>query len=365
VKVGIISYFFPPNNSAGAQRWSKLALYLKELGAEVFVISAFGDKFGGEDEGRFLEISEKIKVYPLPHFQPYRFPVSGKGEILKFFLIPDGRLFFFLKYYGKIREILQGEKPDVVVITAPPFSAFLTIPILSRLKIPFVADLRDVWISDPRRKNKLADFLLERWALRKAKAVFCINDPCVEEVRKFNEKVFLIPHFYDPREYRLEAIKHQDVWVSHVGSIFHERNITHLISACKKLNFTLRLVGPGSERWGGFGPVSRRDALREMVSSDVLIAIYGNDESQNFVSSVKLFEYLGAGKPIVVISPRGYLREIAQDLNLGICENSEVEIMERLKEAMNGKYYPREPERYSIDVVGRRVFQILQMIRKN
>jgi glycosyltransferase involved in cell wall biosynthesis len=187
----------------------------------------------------------------------------------------------------------------------------------------------------------------------------------VEEVRKFNEKVFLIPHFYDPREYKLEAIKHQDVWVSHVGSIFHERNITPLISACKKLNFTLRLVGPGSERLGGFGPVSRRDALREMVSSDVLIAIYGNDESQSFVSSVKLFEYLGAGKPIVVISPRGYLREIAQDLNLGICENSEVEIVERLKEAIKGKYYPREPERYSIDVIGRRVFQILQTIRKN
>jgi len=108
-----------------------------------------------------LEISEKIKVYPLPHFQPYRFPVSGKGEILKFFLIPDSRTLFFLKYRGKIREILQGEKPDVVVITAPPFSAFLTIPILSRLKIPFVADLRDVWISDPRRKTSWRIFCLK------------------------------------------------------------------------------------------------------------------------------------------------------------------------------------------------------------
>ncbi len=365
MKIGVISYFFPPNNSSGAQRWSKLSLYLREMGMEVFVISAFGEKFGGEDKYRFYEISKKIRVYSLPYFQPYRLPVSGKREILKFFLVPDGRVFFFLKYYGKIREILREERPDVVVISAPPFSAFLLVPILSRLNVPFVADLRDVWLSDPRRKNKLADFLLESWAIKKAYAVFCINDPCVEEVKRFNKNVFLIPHFYDPSEYKLDTVHHQNVRVAHIGSVFQERDIRPLISVCRNLNFELRLVGPGSERFGGLGPMCRREAIREMVSADVLVAIYGEDISQNFVSSVKLFEYFGAEKPIVVISPKGYLRKVAEEMNLGICENSEKEIAERLMEALKGKFFPKEPERYSIDVIGRKVIEILQTVRKN
>lgn len=365
MKVGIISYFFPPNNSSGAQRWSKLAIYLKELGVDVFVISATGERFGGEDKDRFSEVSGKVRVHPLPYPQPYRFPVSGKGEILKFFLVPDGKVFFFLRYHKRIEKILKWEKPDIVVITAPPFSSFLIVPILSKLNIPFVADLRDVWLSDPRRKNKIADFLIERWAIRKAKAVFCINNPCVEEIRRFNENVFLIPHFYDPREYEVKVLEHQGVWVSHIGSVFHERDIKPLIYACKSLNFELRLVGPGSERFGGLGPVSRKDAIREMVSADILVALYGKDKSQGFVSSVKLFEYLGARKPIVVISPKGYLREVAKELNLGICENSEDEIAEKLIEASKGKFLPKDPERYSINVIGGKIFEILQTILKN
>ncbi len=364
MKVGIISYFFPPNNSSGAQRWSKLAEYLKNKGVDIFVISSIGDKFGGEDYERFEFLKRVIRIYPLRYSQPYRFPVHGKLNLLKFFIVPDSRVLFFVKYYRKISAILEREMPDVVIVSVPPFSSVLTVRTLLKLKIPYIVDLRDVWFYDPRRPNKLADFIVERWALKNAKGVFCINDYSLKEAKMFNKNAFLIPHFYNPKEYGVEPFKHSDIWVSHIGSLFNERDINPLINVVKDLGLTLRLVGPGSERFGGMGPVERRRAIREMVSADVLVAIFGKSKDQKYVSSVKLFEYLGAKKPIIVISPKGYIRKVAEELGLGICDNSENDIKRCIEEALKGKYKPKNSDKYSLERVGEKILGLLQMICK-
>lgn len=364
MKVGIISYFFPPNNSSGAQRWSKLAEYLKNNGVDVFVISSAGDKFGGEDYERFEFLKKVIRIYSLPYSQPYRFPIHGKLNLLKLFIIPDSRVLFFIKYYRKISAILEGEMPDVVIISVPPFSSVLTVRALLKLKIPYVVDLRDVWLYDPRRPNKLADFIIERWVLKNAKGVFCINDYSLKEAKRFNKNAFLIPHFYNPKDYEIEPFNHSDIWISHIGSLFNERDINPLIKAVKNMGLTLRLVGPGSERFGGLGPVKRYRAIKEMVSADVLVAVFGDGKSQRYVSSVKLFEYIGAKKPIIVISPKGYIKRVAEGLGLGICENSEDDIKRCVKEALKGKYKPKNFGEYSIERIGNKVLNLLQMICK-
>ncbi len=361
MKVGIVSYYFPPNNSSGAQRWSKMALYLKRRGFDVFVISSYGDRFGGEDHERYRYLREVVRVYPLRGSGKYGAPVANTYlRPMKFFVVPDSKIYFFAKYRKRIEEIIAGEMPEIVIITVPPFSSLLFLPtFFKKFGISYVVDMRDVWMYDPRRPNKIVDFVFEKRSLKGARGVLCINDYALDEAMKFNRNSKVVPHFYDPQEYRIEPIKHTDVWVSHIGSLFNERDVKFVKNVVDKLGVNLRLVGPGSERWGGLGPVSRRDAIREMVSADVLLAIFGRGRDQRFVSSVKLFEYMGSGKPVVVVSGDGYIRRVSEDLGLGVCGFSEEELYKRLKEALEGKYTPREPERFSIQSVGRDVENFL------
>lgn len=360
MKLGIISYFFPPNNSSGAQRWSKMSLYLAKKGFDVFVISSIGDKFGGEDFERYEYLKKYMRIYPLRTYGSYRSPrFDIVSRIIKLFLIPDSRTPFFLRYRNRIKEILISEKPDVLIITVPPFSASLLFPMFINLGIPYIVDLRDAWLSDPRRLNKLADFLIEREFLKNAKGVICINEHVLNEAKRFNENAILIPHFFDPEEYDLEPIKHKKVWVSHIGSVFSERDIGILKNVANRLGCVLRLVGPGSERFGGLGPVKRKYALREMISADVLVVILGKGKDQRLVSSVKLFEYLGAGKPIIVVSKDGYIRKVAEELGLGVCDFSEEDILGKIRMALKGEFKPKDYERFSIDRVGEELISYL------
>ena len=321
MKVCLLSYFFPPNNSSGAQRWSKLVRCLHRSGYEVCVIANVGDTFGGEDTERGLEMEKYARVYRIFHRVPHRPPLMAESplkEALKFFAVPDSRLPFFVRNIARIEGIVKKEEPDLLIATAPPFSALLAARFLSiRTGIPFVADLRDPWLNDPQRPNRWAKYLMERWALSGARAVLVVNDREIyREARRFNGRVFLLEHAYDPEDYALEPIPHPgEIWVSHVGSLFStpQRKLLKGVERALPEGFRLRLFGPGTGR-----VLSRREAFREMVSADVLLVVILSKRKENRASSVKFYDYLGAGKPVVVVSENPFLIDRARELGLEV-----------------------------------------------
>lgn len=319
MRICVLSYFFPPNNSSGAQRWSKLVKCLHRSGHEVCVISAVGDEFGGEDVDRGLEMGRYARVYRFFYRVPHRPPAMAESpikELLKFFVIPDSRLPFFLKHLGRMERVVRMERPDVLVATAPPFSALVAGRYLSiRFNLPFVVDLRDPWLNDPQRPNRWAKYALERWVLSGADAVIVVNDREIyDEAVRFNRNVYLLEHPYDPEDYPQEGEPHPgEVRVSYVGSLFSsiQRDLIRGISERLPQGFVLRVFGPGTGRVLG-----RKEAFREMVSADVLLVLDLAKRKRKLGSSIKFYDYVGADRPVVVVSENPFLLKRAEDLGL-------------------------------------------------
>ncbi len=354
MKVCLISYFFPPNNSSGAQRWSKLVKCLRRSGYDVCVIANVGDSFGGEDPERGIEMRRYARVYRIFHRVPHRPPLMAESplkEALKFFVVPDSRLPFFVRNFRRMERIVAEERPDVLVATAPPFSALLAARLLSvRTGIPFVADLRDPWLNDPQRPNRWAKYLLERWSLSGASAVMVVNDREIyREALRFNRRVFLLEHAYDPDDYALEPLPHPgEVWVSHIGSLFStpQRRLLEEVGRALPEGFRLRLFGPGTGR-----VLNRREAFREMVSADVLLVVILSKRRENRASSVKFYDYLGAGKPVVVVSENPFLVERAERLGLEVAPPQAEEVARAVVRAYYGNKVPnRRRYEYRLDV---------------
>ncbi len=372
MRICLISYFFPPNNSSGAQRWSKFVKYLSRRGHDLCVISAVGELFGGEDSERGIEMNGYARVYRFFHRVPHREPFirdSPWGKLLKFFIVPDSRTVFFIKHARRIYDIIKKERPDVLIATAPPYSALVFGSLLSRVSgIPFVADLRDPWLNNPQRTNKLADYILEMFSLRGASAVLVINPrETFEEARRFNKNVFVIEHVYDPEDYNLKPYEHRgEVWVSHIGSLYspYQRELLLSLKELLPKGFVLKAVGPGSESVGGVGAVARKEAFRYMLSSEVLLLLIRvSSKKARYGSSVRFYDYLGSGKPVVVSSDNPFVAQKAREMGFEVVDFSAESVARAVLRAVAGQSAPKGKRRmHRVDVAVCEVERILQRV---
>jgi len=307
----------------------------------VVVLANVGELFGGEDISLALRLLHHVKVYRFFHPVPPRLPELGENSIkffMKFFVIPDSRSIFFVKYFKQMERILKHEDPDLLISTAPPFSSLVAAKLLAkRLKIPFVADLRDPWSENPYTLNRPLNRLLEAWTLRDAAGVIVANDMRIyEEVRSYNSNVLILEHTYDPDEYP-EPLPHPgEVWVSYVGSVITQaqRNLLRAVGERLPDGYSLRIFGPGTDRI-----LTREEALKEMVSSDVLLVVeVGKRPTAG--SSSKFYEYVGAGKPVVVVSYNPFLRRKASELGLSVADPNPYAVVKAIVEAYTRRTKP-------------------------
>jgi len=321
---------------------------LHRSGHDVCVISAIGDGFGGEDIDRGVEMMRYARVYRLFYRVPHRPPAMAESpvkELLKFFVIPDSRLPFFVRYLRKMERIVQMERPDILVSTAPPFSSLLAGRLLSvKFNLPFVVDLRDPWLNDPQRPNRWAKYVLERWVLSGADAVIVVNDREIyDEAVRFNRNVFLLEHPYDPEDYPQKSEPHPgEIWVSYVGSLFSsvQRELIRGISERLPPGFVLRVFGPGTGRVLG-----RSEAFREMVSADVLLVLDLARRKRKLGSSIKFYDYVGADRPVVVVSENPFLVRRARDLGLTTARADVEDIVRAIVSACERKTGPNRKRR--------------------
>jgi hypothetical protein len=65
------------------------------------------------------------------------------------------------------------------------------------------------------------------------------------------------------------------------------------------------------------GAVSYKESMRYICDSDLLLAINGTTERDNIFIPGKLFDYIAANKPILLIGHRGAASEIVENGRLG------------------------------------------------
>ena len=355
----LISFHFPPAETIGAFRVGPCRDYFIKSGWTVDVISKSPEPFPATRTSSATAASGTDS--PLPA-EPGRSPTTagrrraGKtvGRITRRITGHLSRA--FLPVIGPetpwlVREILRSltrasPVPDLILVSGPPFSTFLLARLYSRkYMVPWIADYRDLWTTGGYTAgNSRFRLRLEQWIeLRLAKqfsAACTVSEPQatalgtglgirrIEVVRNGID---------DQRPATVTAIhdlaadeEHSRLHVLYAGEIYHDRyDLSPLFQALAALKrsgegvtveFRGSTVEPLREQakyWGVsdcvlFGPREPYAcSVARQRRADALLLVLGTGIEEEGVYSGKLFDYLNARRPILML---GYDAGVAADL---------------------------------------------------
>jgi hypothetical protein len=228
---------------------------------------------------------------------------------------------------------LRGWRPDVVYSSSPPTTSTILGYLFSRtLSAPHVAEFRDLWVGNPYRHvpawaNGL-DATLERSILNRAAGIVTVTVSHASELaRRYpTVPVTTIYNGFDPAEYgRLSAPPpEKGLRLLHAGGLLDgRRDPGPLFQVLRRLadsgrSVHLDMYGAESRALQKLVTandchdlvtlhdlVDRESALRAMKESDVLVLLMWLDERAKPDLSGKIFEYVGAGRTVLVWGPDG------------------------------------------------------------
>ena len=371
-KILMIINFFPPAGGGGVYRPLSFVKYLSRLSWHVTVVTPRPGEFWISDPGLEKEIPSSVRVVRTASLSGLRLLGAVRGgsaggrsrrssgafaalrRFGELFLIPDtyaGWVPFAARAAGKL---CRRERFDVIYSTSPPDSSHLAARGVSRaFGIPWVADFRDPWINlylrePPTPIHRAVHERLERSVSR---ADLVLVTTAAHE-RLLAEKypwcrIERIPNGFDGEDFARDAGAHDagarpaagPFIVTHCGMLTLGRSAGPFLEGFAALKrrspgaaADIRVVFIGAResaneecvrRLGLQGLVVFEDNLphSECIArerrSHALLLIKHDDERYRGLVPGKLFEYIGARRPILAVVPDGEAAQIVRDLRRG------------------------------------------------
>lgn len=336
----LVTYHFPPEPAAGAQRPGYLATYLPEFGWEVTVLT--------RPLGR-PQIPARIVTAPVlgasleqsvrSAFNGHAPPraASAPRRALRWakeaLLFPDRAAGWVPPAIARGLALSAETRFDAVVSTAMPASVHIVGATIARRRgLPWIADYRDLWTGNPYLQRgparARAERALERFLIRRAQAVTTISQPLAASLKRVHGRpAAVIPNGYDPREWSpYETTRPRDFEFCYTGSMYDGRRSPRLLfealaalrregdpAAQTRIHFFGPNTGQLADLAGRYGvdalieehgTVPRTDALAAQRRASNLLIFLNLDESTAHELGSKVFEYAGARRPIVAFGPR-------------------------------------------------------------
>ncbi len=404
-KVLLITTNFPPNPSVGTKRVSKILKYVDQNAYRFHVLTLKEIYYNvdlGKQTGNQHKIPESVVVYrtdksdftSLFTYLKQSFssllrknskkargnkkkatqskstvqPANKKPSILHGILDRIRAFVFFFfefpdKYIGWLphaliegKRIIDAEKIDIIMATAPPHSVFIIAMILKKLtQRKLVLDFRDPWaISRWDSGNPLRYWMersFERLCIRSADLIFFVTQKMRDEYvalykNENSDKFKLFFNGYDPEDFPEQIPQpprpeNAPMRFVHLGTLYKRRNPEPLLKAIKALRDEGKLE-PSQAQFLFIGsvvtelkfiygkvkeldvgdfvqflpPVSFEESIRTMFEADVLLLIQPDTDLQ---IPAKLFEYIYTRKPILAIAePESATHQVLRQGNLGI-----------------------------------------------
>src|SRR5262245_3771627 len=181
-RVLLVSYTFPPVGGAGVQRVTKFAKFLPRCGWDVTVLTAENPSVPLFDESLARDVPPETAICRAQTWEPgYAVKASLAGQVPRNGTAGGWRPGWWLKA-GLRRLVGLALQPDpqilwkpnatragiqtlkvrphhAILVSGPPFSAFLTARELSRRSgLPLIVDYRDEWdLSNRYWENRRVD----------------------------------------------------------------------------------------------------------------------------------------------------------------------------------------------------------------
>jgi glycosyltransferase involved in cell wall biosynthesis len=399
----IISYYFPPFNTAAGKRISKFAKFMVKKGNHVHVLTCENQGF---PLGLDVEISESNITYvPDRSLHLYlikslnlKEKVSNKGfnsainfnpfylmlgsAYKTFFCWPDAQRGWIKHAIKEGRRILTEIEYDVIYVSGPPFSTFkIALKLSKEFSLPWIAEYRDLWTENHSYNySKLRRFFenkLEKKFLSEASALVTVSNPLLKRLTKFCIPVWEVRNGYSVEDFDcpheiFPMLKDENtLYLAYTGTIYAKNyslsTFCNSILLLKKRGFYLKVFVAGRdsivlekmavnlnirEVFIFLPLLSNKKCLSLLNQSDLLISFLWNDGNEPGIYSAKLFEYLGSRRPIMSIGdPFSEMGKFIQANNIGFVSNcpsiladymQEVLIAKKSGSVLNSKYPPIE-----------------------
>jgi glycosyltransferase involved in cell wall biosynthesis len=349
-RVLVIAYNFPPIASAAAQRARGLATHLPAHGWRVTVVTPRAGTSWALDPETAASLPADVEVHRTGSIEPARVlrrgrpAVSGSGgtsssrtleHLREWLLVPDERV-GWIPFC--LREALRRSRGlEAILTTSPPASAHVAGAIAARItRLAWVADFQDPW-SLPSfqhwrgRSRPWIDGRLERAVLKRADRVVATTGWLAGELeaRGAGDRVRVVANGFEPDEYPTASPDAAAFTLIHAGSFYGPRSPEPLLAAVAaalrkepEMRGVLRLRLIGAEDAANAallaaairrmslrdvvercGPVPRREALRAIRSSAAAAVVTDPLEGGRGLVPLKIYEYLGAGRPVLALAP--------------------------------------------------------------
>lgn len=397
--LALFAWALPPSTWAGVYRPLSFLEHSAESG---WRISAFGgepnseDRIGGEELLARIPGSCTIR----------RLSPSPLRPSWSLFPRVNGGLVDAIEFAHTAIEVLRDDPPTAVLASGPTFDMFITGAFVSRrFRVPLVLDYRDEWsespfsfISPARDDRKWEQRCLER----ANRVLFTTGSQREHQLKVFpmlaSEKTLVLPNGWDPAEFTAEIGARRPLSaasclrIALIGNLADHappdgflETFARLLNAHPSLRAQVLVEFIGRKSPGAAAslaafsfPENIRDtphlaktqAVQVMREADALLLV-ALPELQRYLPG-KLFDYLAAGRPIIVYGAPGEASRLVAELDAGFhCpEGDDGRLYDIVQELRAGSARPqsilrrRWLERHRRDVLAGNLFAILEELQR-
>lgn len=365
----IVVHDYPPIHSAGTERVLKFSQYLPEFGYHPVILTT--GRYGGladdaeRDVHRAADLVHSLfsplrrgKAGGVPAEDQVRVATvasgSALGRLRDELMVPDTKIGWRIPAVSLGKRLIAERRPDIILSSSPPETAHLVAGTLARAsRIPWVADLRDGWLYEPPvprlREGSLRrriEARMERTMATTAAAVVTVTDPILEDLATRYSgmlgRIVTISNGFDGAAFSALVRRRAPdglfrlVYTGAFSGSSQGRSADALFAAVAAIHredpgtpLRLEIVGPTTEQERaaaqshGIGdlvtfvpPVPRREAYQHQVDADALLLV--TVPGVRSVATSKLYDYIGAGRPILALARDNAAAAIVEHFEIGL-----------------------------------------------
>lgn len=319
MKLLILSFYYPPDLSAGSFRTQALVKALEEKmgdSLKMDLITTLPNRFiSYETEAENLETKKGITIHRLKMPEPQR-GISHQAKL-------------FTSYAWQVSQIIKNQSYDLIYATSSKlFTATLGAYVSKRKKCPLYIDIRDIFVDTakdvlPKKISKITIPIfsqIEKWTIRQGHKVNLVSPGFTPyfEKRYPNKPFQYYTNGVDPELLGFDFTKNKSsglIQVLYAGTMGEGQGLDIIIPELahmmeNKVHFTV--IGEGArkplleKKVNAFklknieikAPVKREVLFHEYAKADILFLHLNNHQAFHKVLPSKLFEYGATGKPV-------------------------------------------------------------------
>lgn len=299
---------------------------------------------------RALDLSAADQKLSAGRAQGGRIKANVASAVRRSMTLPDDRFPWLATALPAADRLMRNRAIRYVLTSSYPNTSHLIgLYLKKRYRIHWHADFRDGWTQNP----YFADYLTplhrrlnqqwEREVCMTADTITAVSEPISAHLSRWaaTGQLHTLPNGFDPADLAdIPPVEFDQFTIAYTGTMFMQRSPDSFFAAVRGLldcypgligNFqilfrsNLKPAHRAMIRDLGLGDVVKnlgmgtfRESLQLQKCADVLLVLEGAAENGEIMLTQKVFEYLGANKPILAITPEGALADLVRSTRSGM-----------------------------------------------